>query len=79
MLTDEQQRAFDTAIDTLIAQTQQDIARARKRSLNADQKDLIARAQAFVEQAKQVRKQDPAAAKSLAARAELLSRNVVGR
>jgi hypothetical protein len=79
MLTDEQQRAYDTAIDTLIARTQQDIARARTRSLTAEQKDLIARAEAFVEQAKQVRKEDPAAAKSLAERAELLSKDVVGR
>ena len=79
MLTEDQQRAFDTAINALIERTQQNIARARARNLNAEEKDTIARAEAFVEQAQQVRKQDPAAAKSLAERAELLSRDVAGR
>ncbi len=79
MMSDEQRRAYDTAIDASIGHTQQDIARARGRSLSAEQKEIIERAQAFIEQAKQIRAQDPAAAKSLAERAELLSKDVVGR
>jgi hypothetical protein len=79
MLTQDQQRAFATSINSLIGRTQQNIARARTRNLNTEEKDTIARAEAFVEQAQQVRKQDPAAAKSLAERAELLSRDVAGR
>jgi hypothetical protein len=79
MLTDEQQRAYDTAINGTLARTEQNIALSRTHTLNAQQKDMLARAEAFAVQAQQARKQDLAAAKSLAERAELLSREVAGQ
>lgn len=76
MLTEEQQRAYDAAITASIDRAQQNLARARARNLNPQQRDLAARAEAFIAQAQQARRTDPAAAKSLAERAELLSREV---
>ena len=79
MLSDEQQRTYEAAINDLLARAQQNVARARTRNLNAQEKDLLTRAEAFIAQAQQARRTDPAAAKSLAGRAELLSREVAAQ
>lgn len=79
MLSEEQRRTFDAAIDDLIGRAQQNLARARARRLSRQRQEMAARVDAFIVQAKDVRRQDPAAAKSLAERAELLSRELVGQ
>ena len=79
LLSDEERRAYDTAIDALVARTTQNLMRARGRTLSAAEKDSLVRAEAFLEQARETRKIDPAAAKSLAERAELLSRHAAGQ
>jgi hypothetical protein len=76
LLSAEQQRAYESAINDLLARAQRNIGLARSRNLNAQQKDQLARAEAFMAEARKARITDPAAAKSLAERAELLSREV---
>lgn len=77
MLTPDEQRAYDAVTGEMIARTQQNIGLARSRRLNDQQKDLVVRAEGFLEQASKMRRKDPAAAKSLAERAELLSREAI--
>lgn len=79
LFSEEERRAYDAAIDSLISRTTQNIAQARNRTLSAEQKDMIGRAEAFLVQAREIRKVDPLAAKSLAERAELLSRHATGQ
>jgi hypothetical protein len=80
MIGEQERRTYDTAIDALIARTTQNIGRARGRSnLSAEERDLITRAEAFLAQARDIRKVDPVAARSLAERAELLSRQASGQ
>ena len=78
MLSEEQRRAYDSAIDDLIGKARQNLARARTRQLSRQQQDIAARVETFIVQARDVRKHDPAAARSLAERAELLSRELAG-
>jgi hypothetical protein len=79
LISDEERRAYDTAIDAILARTTQNLMRARGRTLSAAEKDSLVRAEAFLEQARETRKVDPAAARSLAERAELLSRHAAGQ
>ena len=77
MLSEEQRRAYDSAIDGAFLRANQNIASARAHRLTAKQKELIARAESFIAQARETRKVDPATAQSLAQRAELLTREVL--
>ncbi len=79
MVTDEQKLAYNAAIDDALARARKHIARARGQSLTTAKREMLARAEAFASQAEQVRKEDLVAAKSLAERAELLSREVAER
>ena len=79
MLTEEQRRDYDSAIDDLIAKARQNLARARSRQMSRQQQDTAARVDAFIMQAQDVRREDPEAAKSFAERAELLSRELAGQ
>jgi hypothetical protein len=78
-MTPEERRAFDAKINELIGKAGQNIAQARSRGLNEDQKQALARAESFMAQAQEVRAADPEAAQSLAERAELLTREVLGQ
>jgi hypothetical protein len=79
MLTEEQRRAYDASVSDLIAKAVQNLARARSRRMNRHQRDMAARVEVFIVQSREVRNTDPAAAQSLAARAELLSRELAGQ
>lgn len=79
LIGDEERRAYEAAIDGLISRTTQNLGRAKARTLSAEQRDMVTRAEAFLTQARELRKLDPAAAKSLAERAELLSRHASGQ
>jgi hypothetical protein len=74
MLTPDEQRSYDAAIADLLGRTQQNIAKARSRGPDGRRAEKLALAENFAAQAQQLRRQDPAAAKNLAQRAELLSR-----
>mgnify|MGYP007070986951 FL=1 len=74
----EQRREFDSRINACIGRAAQNIAQARARSLSDGQKQAIARAESFIAQAQEARSADPEAAQSLAERAELLTREVLG-
>jgi hypothetical protein len=77
LMSDVQQRAYNMAIDNLVARARRNIQYARRHSLNARQRERVAQAATFMLQAVEARKQDLTAAKSLAERAELLSREVL--
>ena len=74
MITDGERRAYDQAINGLLKRTRGNLKRARSLGANPGRTDRITRAEAFLTQAEQMRQQDPAGAKSLLERAELLSR-----
>jgi ATP-dependent exoDNAse (exonuclease V) beta subunit len=77
MLSEEEQRNYDAAIAELVGRARQNLAKAKGRTLSQDMQDIVQRAEEILARAEQQRKQDPAAAKSLAERAELLSRELV--
>jgi hypothetical protein len=77
VLTDEQRREYDNTINALISRTTHNISRARMRRLSGAELDMIARAESFIAQAQKTQKLDPAASKSLAERAELLTLEVL--
>lgn len=79
LIPDDERRAYESAIDALIARTVQNLGRAKARALSAEERDIVTRAEAFLTQARELRKLDPVAAKSLAERAELLSRQASGQ
>lgn len=79
MMSDNERRAYGAAIDELLSRVGQNIAAARRRSLDSRRRDLLSRAETFTAQARELRERDPAGAKSLAERAELLSREAAER
>lgn len=74
VMTDGERRALDEAIDNAIARAVQNIRAVRSRGVAGPAKEMADQAESFVRQAQEIRKSDPGAAKSLAERAELLSR-----
>jgi hypothetical protein len=79
MLSEAEKQAYHRSIDQLLARTRGNIATARRRSLGARERDMLSRAESFAGQARELREMDPAGAKSLAERAELMSREAAGR
>lgn len=79
MLSEEERQAYQDEIDGLLAQSIRNIEMARKRGLDARGKDMIARAEGFLSQARELRHADPVSAKSLATRGEILSREAASR
>jgi hypothetical protein len=77
MLSDSEQRELNTAIRELIDQAERNLAAARARNLNSDQKEMARQAEVFMNQAQSTRATDLTAARSLAERAELLSREAL--
>lgn len=77
LMSDDQQRSYNDAINDLVFRAGRNIKDARAHALNNRQRERVAQAETFVAQAMEVRKQDLPAAKSLAERAELLSREVL--
>ncbi|HEY6390212.1 MAG TPA: hypothetical protein VIX89_02970 [Bryobacteraceae bacterium] len=76
MLTPEQERQYNAAIDQSLQRAQASLARLSKRQLSAEQQGVVAQVQSFIEQAQTTRKTNLTAAKSLAERADVLARTV---
>ncbi len=77
MLSEAEQRELNAAIKDLIERAERNLALARSRNLSAQQKEMIRQAEVFVSQAQSTRETDLNAARSLAERAELLSREAL--
>jgi hypothetical protein len=73
ILTPEQQREFNTAIDQSLSRVKGSLDSIGNRQLTGDQQSRVDQVQAFVKQAQETRKSDLSAAKSLAERAEVLA------
>jgi len=66
MLTPEQERQYNTAMDQSLQRANSNIARVLKRQLSKEQQGVVAQVQSFIEQAQSTRKTNLTAAKSLA-------------
>ncbi len=76
ILSADQRRAYDRAIEQSIQSVRQTLARIVDQNLTPDQTNTIRRIRGFVSQAEAARKRDPAIAKSLADRAQLLAQDL---
>ena len=76
MLTPEQERQYNTAMDQSLQRARSNIARVSKRQLSKEQQGVVAQVQSFIEQAQSTRKTNLTAAKSLAERADVLAREL---
>jgi hypothetical protein len=76
MLTPEQQRQYNTAIDQALGRAQANLAAVANRQLTQQQQATVAQVQNFILQAQTTRKSDLAGAKSLAERADVLARDL---
>jgi len=77
ILTPDQQRQYNTAIDVSLAHAQASLGFISTRQLTREQQSTVAEIQNFIRQAQEKRKDELAAAKSLAERAEVLSHDLV--
>lgn len=78
ILTSEQQHEHIAAIDLSLAHAQASLGYIATRKLTKEQEATVAEIRNFIQQAREKRKDDLAAAKSLAERAEVLSHDLVG-
>lgn len=79
LLSASDKRAFEAIVNALIARTEKNLAVVEAREPNQQQRDVIRQARNFLAQCQEIRGRDLAAAKSLAERAEILSRELVGK
>ena len=77
VLTPDQQHQYNTAIDLSLAHAQASLTFISTRQLTNEQQATVAEIQNFMQQAQEKRKDELAAAKSLAERAEVLSHDLV--
>jgi hypothetical protein len=77
ILTPEQQQKHIAAIDLSLAHAQASLGYISTRQLTKEQEATVAEIRNFMQQAQEKRKDDLAAAKSLAERAEVLSHDLV--
>jgi len=77
ILTPEQQRQLNAAIDQSLAHANSSLGSISNRQLNNEQQATMKQVQGFMQQAQETRKADLAAAKSLAERAEVLANDLV--
>ena len=76
ILTADQRRAYERAIERSIQSVRQILAGIINRSLTPDQISAVRRIRGFLSQAEAALKRDPAIAKNLADRAELLAQDL---
>jgi len=76
MLTPEQERQYNSAMDQSLQRAQANIARVSNRQLSKEQQGVVAQVRSFIEQAQGTRKTNLTAAKSLAERADVLAREL---
>jgi hypothetical protein len=77
ILTPDQQRQYNTAIDVSLAHAQASLGFISTRQLSKEQQATVLEIQNFIQQAQEKRKNELEAAKSLAERAEVLSHDLV--
>jgi hypothetical protein len=78
ILTTEQERQYNSAIDQSLARTQSSLGAIANRKLTKEQQAVVAQVQSFVQQAQTTRKSNLPAARSLAERADVLARDLAG-
>jgi hypothetical protein len=76
ILTADEQKQYVAAIDQSLAHAQTSLNSIGGRQLNKDQQAQAQQIRNFIEQARAARGSDPAGAKSLAERAEVLARDL---
>jgi hypothetical protein len=76
MLTPEQERQYNSAMDQSLQRAQANIARVSQRQLSKEQQGVVAQVESFIAQAQSTRKTNLTAAKSLAERADVLAREL---
>lgn len=79
MFTPEQAREYNRDLDESFARVDGALARLEGKHLNADQIETADRIRTFRKQAEQAREQDLVTAVSLARRADLLAKDLLGR
>jgi hypothetical protein len=79
ILTTEQERQYNSAIDQSLARTQSSLGAIASRKLTKEQQAVVVQIQSFVQQAQTTRKSNLPAARSLAERADVLARDLAGR
>ncbi|HEY3743784.1 MAG TPA: hypothetical protein VGL53_28260 [Bryobacteraceae bacterium] len=77
ILSDDQRLENLKICDESVGRAKQALAQLRGITLNASQKESVARIRTFISQAEQARQRDPQTARQLAERADLLSRDLV--
>ncbi|HTA68116.1 MAG TPA: hypothetical protein VK776_07550 [Bryobacteraceae bacterium] len=78
ILTAEQERQYNSAVDQSLARTQTSLAAIANRKLTKEQEAVVAQIKSFVQQAQTTRKSNLPAARSLAERADVLARDLAG-
>jgi hypothetical protein len=76
VLTSDEQKQLSASIDQSLSRAQASLNRLSGRQLNKDQQSEADQIQSFMKQAQATRNSDPAGAKSLAERAEVLARDL---
>ena len=77
MMSEQETRDLNRAIDAALSIAEQNLRGVRSRDRNSKQQAMLDQAEAFARQARETRPSDPVAAKSLAERANQLSRELV--
>jgi hypothetical protein len=78
IVTPDQQRQYNAAIDQSLARAQASLATVGNRTLTKDQQALVEQIRKIMQQAQASRNSDLPGAKSLAARAEVLAKDLAG-
>ncbi len=73
ILTPDQQREYNTAIDQSLSHAQASLGSIANRQLSKEQQGILGQIRSFIQQAQETRKSDLQGAKSLAERAEVLA------
>jgi hypothetical protein len=76
MTTPEQERELNGQIDQMLSNAEATLNTLHSRPLTRDQEAAVAQVQSFIRQARESRKSDLPGARSLAQRAEILSRDL---
>jgi len=76
VLTADEQKQYSASIDQSLAHAQTSLNSIAQRQLNKDQQAEVEQIRNFMQQAQATRSSDPAGAKSLAGRAEVLARDL---
>jgi len=78
IVTPDQQRQYNAAIDQSLSRAQASLTSLANRALNKDQQGLVEQIRNIMQQAQASRSSDLPGAKSLAARAEVLAKDLAG-